>query len=1035
MVLMLATVAQAQDSQFLFDASGNFLAETAEVSAPPQILGQPQNQVVIPGELASFFVVVADTSGLIYQWQFNGTDISGANSDALLLQNVGATYEGLYSVVLVNGSGSVTSAPAALMLDSRGCGMPDSWQLAYFGNLTNNADGDFDGDGVSNLQEFLDGTNPTNSASALYRIAVFNDGGSVTISPNQASFTNGQIVTLTASPPEAFHDWTGDVLSQSNPVSVAMTTNMTVYARFTPVDFIWNNLAGGDWNAATNWTPNLVPGTNDNAWITNTLTVTVNITTDCGGLILGSSGAESTLTGSGTLTLHGASFWTNGFVTGTGSTVVAPGGVLTLASLGSLTLTSRTLENGGTILCTGAGLLAVGSGLVITNQPGALFDALNAAQIGYQGGGACRFDNAGTFRKEMSPGTTIFGSGVPIYNYGLVDLQSGTLLCDDILLNNGTVSLAAGTTNRLAAGGSATGVFTASATALVEWVAGTFTLNSGAQLNDAGIYRINGATLTFNPDVVVQNLDVFVGTLSGASTVTVSNVMNWSDEGTMSGSGRTLIAPGATLNLTNSGTMLLTSRTLENGGTVLWENASTLGVSGAVITNRAGALFNAQNAAAVIYESGAATRFDNAGTFRKSLNPGTTSFDSAVNFNNYGTVYLQSGTLVCGDSFLNSGTVSLAAGATAQLAGGGSASGTFIALATALVNWTGGIFTLNPGAQLNGTGNYQITSATVAFNTDVTIQNLNLAGTLNGTGAVTVNGMMNWSDEATMSGSGRTLIAPGATLNLTNSGTMLLTSRTLENGGTVLWENASTLGVSGAVITNRAGALFNAQNAAAVVYEGGAATRIDNAGTFRKSLNPGTTSFDSAVNFNNYGTLDIQEGFVAANGGYASGSAALLNCALGGTTAGSGYGQLQVAGTAALNGALSVVLTNGYVPATNDSFTVLTAGTRTGTFASFSYPSNQVTMQFSNTPSSVFVRVTGVAPPVPVLLLPLLSGSNALLTWTAVSNVTYRLEFNPDLTPSNWNVLPGDIIGLSNTASKQDTLVASNRFYRVQVLP
>jgi len=174
------------------------------------------------------------------------------------------------------------------------------------------------------------------------------------------------------------------------------------------------------------------------------------------------------------------------------------------------------------------------------------------------------------------------------------------------------------------------------------------------------------------------------------------------------------------------------------------------------------------------------------------------------------------------------------------------------------------------------------------------------------------------------------------------------------------------------------------------------------------------------------------------SGGYASASNALLNCGIGGTTAGTNYAQLQVSGSVALNGTLSINLNNNYIPTTNDSFTVLTAGTRNGAFSSFSYPSNQVTMQLSNTTNSVIVRVTGVAasPPPPPLLFPLtFSGTNALLTWTAVSNVTYRLEFNPDLTPSNWNAIPGDVLGLSNTASKLDTLTPSNRFYRVQVLP
>jgi hypothetical protein len=91
-------------------------------------------------------------------------------------------------------------------------------------------------------------------------------------------------------------------------------------------------------------------------------------------------------------------------------------------------------------------------------------------------------------------------------------------------------------------------------------------------------------------------------------------------------------------------------------------------------------------------------------------------------------------------------------------------------------------------------------------------------------------------------------------------------------------------------------------------------------------------------------------------------------------------------------------------------------------------------MQLSYTPTSVLISVTGVTPP-PLLLSPAVSGTNVLVTWTSFSNLTYRLEFNPDLTPSNWTALPGDVLGASNSASKLDVLIPSNRFYRVRVLP
>src|SRR5262249_4159568 len=156
---------------------GNLFVETAATTAPPQILAQPQHRNVAPGDAASFFVVAADTRGLTYQWRFNGTNIAGATNDALLLQNVGTNHERPYTVVLTNPSGGVTSAPALLMLDSDGDGIADSWERTYFTNLNQNATADFDGDGVSNLQEFLDGTDPTNSASALFQLTIYTDGG------------------------------------------------------------------------------------------------------------------------------------------------------------------------------------------------------------------------------------------------------------------------------------------------------------------------------------------------------------------------------------------------------------------------------------------------------------------------------------------------------------------------------------------------------------------------------------------------------------------------------------------------------------------------------------------------------------------------------------------------------------------------------------------------------------------------------------------------------------------------------------------
>jgi hypothetical protein len=44
--------------------------------------------------------------------------------------------------------------------DADGDNLPDAWEYKYFGNLLQDGDGDYDGDGITNLDEFLNGTDP-----------------------------------------------------------------------------------------------------------------------------------------------------------------------------------------------------------------------------------------------------------------------------------------------------------------------------------------------------------------------------------------------------------------------------------------------------------------------------------------------------------------------------------------------------------------------------------------------------------------------------------------------------------------------------------------------------------------------------------------------------------------------------------------------------------------------------------------------------------------------------------------------------------
>ncbi len=75
---------------------------------------QPQSQSVALSSNAVFSVGVSGSVPISYQWQFDGSAISGATNSSYTLFNAQTNNDGSYSVVVTNSTANVTSAPATL---------------------------------------------------------------------------------------------------------------------------------------------------------------------------------------------------------------------------------------------------------------------------------------------------------------------------------------------------------------------------------------------------------------------------------------------------------------------------------------------------------------------------------------------------------------------------------------------------------------------------------------------------------------------------------------------------------------------------------------------------------------------------------------------------------------------------------------------------------------------------------------------------------------------------------------------------------
>ena len=102
------------------NCDGTTFTATISHTNDPTIISQPQSQLGFWGKSVAFNVSAIGTGLLTYQWQKGGQALAGATNSSLLLTNLQLTDAGIFSVVVTNVSGSVTSNPAVLTVNPAG---------------------------------------------------------------------------------------------------------------------------------------------------------------------------------------------------------------------------------------------------------------------------------------------------------------------------------------------------------------------------------------------------------------------------------------------------------------------------------------------------------------------------------------------------------------------------------------------------------------------------------------------------------------------------------------------------------------------------------------------------------------------------------------------------------------------------------------------------------------------------------------------------------------------------------------------------
>jgi hypothetical protein len=607
----------------------------------------------------------------------------------------------------------------------------------------------------------------------------------------------------------------------------------------------------------------------------------------------------NTVTNTGTLeATNGATLNLSATVTNTGGTIQATG-ANSLVELNGSTINGGTLTtaSGGTVQNSGTATL---NGVTISN--GSTFTAVNGSQTYLQG----TFTNNGTIAQNSTGSDTdlilnhgiTLGGTLAMSNNFANRIYGNSSFLDNALTNNGTIQ---GSGQIGINSGSYAFTLTNNGTINANQSGGMQVAPSGTVTNTNLIEATNGATL--NLIATVTNTG---GTIQATGTGSLVEL-----NGSAITGGTLTTSGGGTVQ--NSGSATLDGVTISNGSTVTLLNGTSTTLLGTIINNGTIAQ-NSTGSDTDLHISGNVT-LDGTGVLALSNNFANriyaTGSDSLTNGADHtiegaGQIGINSGSYAF--TLTNNGTILANQSNTLQVASGGNMT-------------NNGTFQANSGSLLNVIGNLTNYSPTT---------NTLTGGTYNA-----------YSGTIQLSQADATAITPAVIT--TNAATILLDGATAK-----IADGSGNNILQGFFTTNAAAGNFTIQNGANLTSS---SSDFSNAGTLTVGANS-TFTVGGSHNFNNSGLLEgigtVQAsllsnsgtvhpgdgpGILTVTGSYAQTSTGALGIQIGGSSAGTGFSQLNISGSASLAGTLDLSLINGFIPSNGETFEILTSSGLSGTFS------------------------------------------------------------------------------------------------------